>query len=39
MFETFNLSEMDCNDILKVLQEFKTRCAPVIDVIYERYMF
>ena len=39
MFKTFNLSETDRNDISKVLQEFETRCAPVTNVIYERYVF
>ena len=39
MFKTFNLSEMDRNNISKVLQEFETRCAPVTNVIYERYVF
>lgn len=39
MFKTFNLLEMNCNDISKVLQEFETRCAPVTNVIYERYVF
>ena len=39
IFETFNLSETDRNDISKVLQEFETRFAPVTNVIYERYVF
>ena len=39
IFETLTLSETDCNNISKVLKEFETRCAPVTNVIYERYVF
>ena len=39
MFETFTLSEADRKDIKKVLEEFQTRCAPMTNVIYERYLF
>ena len=39
MFETFFLSETDCGDIVKVLEEFERRCSPVTHVIYERYIF
>ena len=39
MFETFTLSEADQKDIKKVLDEFQARCAPVTNVIYERYLF
>ena len=39
MFETFTLSEADRKDIKKVLKEFQTRCAPMTNVIYERYLF
>ena len=39
MFDTFNLNEEDRVDIAKVLQEFESRCLPVSNVIYERYVF
>ena len=39
MFETLTLSETDHSNILKVLEEFETRCAPVTNMIYERYVF
>ena len=39
MFDTFSLEGDDRIDIEKVLQEFETRCTPVTNVIYERYIF
>ena len=39
LFETFNLSADDLKDVTKVLKVFETRCVPVSNVIYERYMF
>ena len=39
MFETFSLSDTDCADIAKVLEEFEARCTSVTHVIYERYIF
>ena len=39
MFDTFALEGDDRKDITKVLQEFETRCTPVTNVIYERYVF
>lgn len=39
MFDTFNLSKEDRVDITKVLQEFESRCLPVSNVIYKRYVF
>jgi len=39
MFDTFSLSEIDQKDIVKVLQAFETRCTPITNVIYERYIF
>ena len=39
MFDTFSLAEADRKDIAKVLQEFETRCTPVTNMIYERYIF
>ena len=39
MFDTFSLEGDDRKDIEKVLQEFETRCTPVTNVIYERYIF
>ena len=38
MFDTFNLNEEDRVDVVKVLQEFETRCLPVSNVIYEGYI-
>ena len=38
MFDTFNLNDEDCVDVAKVLQEFETRCLPVSNVIFERYV-
>ena len=38
MFKIFNLSETDHDDTSNVLQEFKTRCAPITNAIYERYV-
>ena len=37
-FDTFSLAEADQKDIAKVLQEFETRCTPVTNVIYKRYI-
>jgi len=34
-----SLSEADQKDILKVLQKFKSKCTPVVNMIYERYIF
>jgi len=39
MFDTFLLTEEDQKDIAKVLQKFETRCTPITNVIYERYIF
>jgi len=39
MFEIFALSEDDCSDITKVLEEFEARCTPITNVINERYIF
>jgi len=39
LYETFTLTDDDCKDVTKVLEVFETRCVPVSNVIYERYMF
>ena len=39
MFDLFSISETDQKDIVKVLQAFETRCMPITNVIYERYIF
>jgi len=39
IIDTFSLLETDQKDIVKVLQAFETRCTPITNVIYERYIF
>ena len=39
MFETFTLLDDGQKDIKTVLEEFEARCAPITNVIYERYLF